>query len=195
MRASEWLGRWAGQTVVCIGSGPSLTQDDCHLVRDSGLSTIVTNTTFRMCPWAEVLLAHDAKWWALYKDEVNETFSGRKVTCSATSIPNVHSLKSTMLFHPFGNSGAAAISLAAIGGAKKIVLLGFDCQPAEDGKRHWHDDHPAPLKNAVTIDRWHLKFAKVADYAKRKKAQVVNASRQTALKCFDRLPIEDALRG
>ena len=61
------LPDWRGRTVVCIASGPSLTAEDCELVRESGCPVIVTNTTFRLCPWADMLYAFDRPWWNHYK--------------------------------------------------------------------------------------------------------------------------------
>jgi len=55
---------WPGATVACLASGPSLTRADVALVRAQGLPTIVVNTTYQMAPWADVLYACDAKWWA-----------------------------------------------------------------------------------------------------------------------------------
>lgn len=192
--ASDLVGQWEGRTVVCIASGPSLTPDDAETVRKSGLATIVTNTTFKMCPWADVLLAHDAKWWNTYRKEVDEVFKGKRLTCSPSVIGGgVQSLRTVLQFRGFENSGCSAISLAVLCKASKIVLLGYDCKAAADGRRHWHADHPNPLSNAMTIDRWHAKFEKVAAYAKHRKVPVFNASRDTALKCFERVDLSELL--
>lgn len=184
MAKDEWLGCWAGRTVVCIGSGPSLTEEDCELVRLSGHPAIVTNTTFRRCPWADVLFAFDGKWWTVYRDEVDSVFKGRKVTASR-QVKGVDSMTRHLWFKAFGNSGTGAISLAVAGKAAKVVMIGFDAQ-ATDGKLHWHGDHPPALSNAKSIGRWSLKFENVAQYAKRKGVRVVNCSRVTALQSFER---------
>ena len=68
--SGDWLRAYAGRAVVVIASGPSLTEDDCEAVRKSGLPAFVVNTTFRRCPWADVLVAHDSKWWQTYGAEV-----------------------------------------------------------------------------------------------------------------------------
>lgn len=189
---ADWVGRWAGQTVVCIASGPSLTVDDCAAVQAAGLPAIVTNTTFRRCPWAEVLLAHDARWWHLHRAEVDAVFHGKRLTCSTQNF-GVPSLRLILQFKPFNNSGAAAISLAVLGGAARVLLLGYDCQPAPDGRIHWHPDHPAPLSNARTMAVWPHKFQQVAAYAKKQGVPVLNATRSTALRCFERVALEDIL--
>lgn len=93
-------------------------------------------------------------------------------------------------FKTYGNSGAGAISLAAQGNAKRIVLLGFDCQKT-GGKAHWHGDHPSNLGNAGSIPKWHVRFAEQArdlGYI-----EIINCSRETALTCFQRAKLEDTL--
>ncbi len=54
------LPDWRGRTVACFASGPSLTIEDCVSARDAGCPTIVSNTTYRLTPWADALYAHDA---------------------------------------------------------------------------------------------------------------------------------------
>ena len=91
-------------------------------------------------------------------------------------------------FKSYGNSGASCISMAAQGGAKKIILLGFDCQHT-NGKSHWHGDHPAHLANAGLIDRWMEKYAEM----KSEISGIINASRETALTVFPRQSLESLL--
>lgn len=191
---ADWVGRWPGATVVCIASGPSLTPEDCELVRESGLPTIVTNTTFRMCPWADVLFAFDRKWWAHYLPEVRQTFKGRLIGWSpglqAFGIPSLHDEKAW--FTHFHNSGACSASLAIAAGASRVILLGCDCQKT-GGKVHWHADHPAPMGNARSIGNWPTQWKNLARYAAARHVPVENASRATALTVFPRVDLADAL--
>jgi hypothetical protein len=189
---ADWWQAWRGQTVVCIASGPSLTAADCEQVRQAGLPTIVTNTSVRLAPWAAVLMGFDGAWWAKHAAEL-QGYAGRRVTCSNTGAKfGAQSLQKVLGFRGFGNSGAAALSLAALGGAGRIVLLGYDVQHT-GGQTHWHGDHPPGLGNAKGVKLWPAKFAKAAEYAARRGSVVVNASRQTALTCFPRVVLEDEL--
>jgi hypothetical protein len=181
----EWVGRWVGRTVACVASGPSLTPDDCDAVRAAGLPTIVTNTTFRLCPWADVLMGFDGRWWREYRAEVDEVFKGRKLTCSQLKTVGAESLYGVPWFRLFANSGASAISLAISAGARRVLLLGYDCQMT-GGRAHWHPDHPKSLTNCKSMPNWPQIFASVAKFAKSKDVEVVNCSRETALKCFPR---------
>lgn len=178
--------KWQGRTVVCIASGPSLTADDCELVRESGHPTVVTNTTFRLCPWADVLYGFDSRWWNHYESET-KYFRGEKLSASAIAVHH------GAAHHPVGyrNSGVCAIALAMVRGASKIVMLGYDVGFWE-GRKHWHDDYET-LPNAHTIEEWPAQFAHLAKQARLRGIEVLNASRRTALECFQRVDLEDAL--
>ena len=188
-----WRDRWKEKTVVCIASGPSLTPQDCDLVFRAGLPTIVTNTTFRLAPWAHVLIGFDAKWWTTYLREIRETFRGECITCAAARLDGVTSLATEFWFRPFGNSGAAAVSLAIAANAQRVIMVGYDAQKAPDGRAHWHADHPAPLSNAKSIANWPNKFDRLANYASKQRVEVINASRASALKQFPRADLEAVL--
>lgn len=92
----------------------------------------------------------------------------------------------------FCNSGAAALSLAASRGARRIVMLGYDCQRT-GGKTHHHGDHPRPLSNAKSLPLWAGRFRDAARHLAQLGAEVINASRVTALTCFKRDTLESAL--
>lgn len=189
---------WQGRKVVCIASGPSLTQQDCDLVQASALRhghlVIVTNTSFRLAPWADVLFAFDAKWWREYHSEVALFFNGRKLTFAQSVVQefdDIECLNRAPWFNNYGNSGACAIGLAIAGGADRIILLGYDCQV--NGKSHWHGDHPHNWANCATIKRWPAQFKSLAMDAERDGVEIINVSRETSLKCFERMPLETVL--
>jgi hypothetical protein len=132
----------------------------------------------------------DKGWWDLHLTEVNEHFVGQRF--SINNLPSRY--KTTHLneshFKSYGNSGAGAVSLALFGDAKKVVMLGFDCQ-FTGGASHWHGDHPRGLWNARQIDRWPKLFESLKN--DNPEACIVNASRVTALNCFPKIPLEMAL--
>lgn len=185
---------WKGRTVACLASGPSLTQEDCDAVREACLPTIVTNTTFRLAPWADILFAFDGKWWREHLAEVDRSFKGRRLTMSQLGPKmNIETTYAQSWFRGFGNSGACSISIAIAAGAARVILLGFDC--AFDGKRkHWHADHPNGMSNCASIDKWPAQFQRVADLAQKEGVKVINCSRSTALKCFKRGALEAELQ-
>lgn len=119
----------------------------------------------------------DASWWQAYISEVKDVFKGRLFTSLD------HCYGADQFRNTYRNSGAAAIALAAHAGARKIVLLGYDCQKTYD-KAHWHNDHPRGLGNASSIDTWPAIFDRIATDCGH--VRIVNCSRETALNAFGR---------
>jgi hypothetical protein len=183
--------QWSG-TVVGIASGPSLTAQDCELVRASGLPVIVTNTTFRLCPWADALFGYDVNWWTWHINEVRATFRGMLFAHGSNHAKHVQSASAHPRYRDFYNSGACAIALVVACGAKRVVMLGYDCQ-LTGGKTHHHGNHPQAkgFWNCGSLKRWPEDFAKLAQWARG--TEIVNASRVSALECFPRVTLEDAL--
>lgn len=169
---------------------------------------MVINTTFRIAPWADVLYACDEAWWKVYFAEVSRAFPGELWSVAQAAAQRYglnwihgHSKlgglsKDPNMIHCGKNSGFQAISLAYLFGASRIVLLGYDMMH-HNGRVHWHGDHPrtGTLGNAAAanLGKWCREMHLLADDLKKTKTTVVNASRRTALRCFDRVKLEDQL--
>ena len=126
----------------------------------------------------------------MHGSEVITGFSGARF--SINSIATKYNVKRLPAgFKHYGNSGAAAIAMAASTGATRVVLIGFDCQHT-GGKTHWHGSHPKGLGDAGSVDKWGKAFADLARDM-RGRCEVLNASRATALDCFERVNLEDVL--
>ena len=108
----------------------------------------------------------------------------------STNLLEKYNVTQLLDFECYGNSGAACIRLAAMAGARRIVLLGYDCQKT-GGKSHWHGDHPWPLGNAGRADRWRERFGRLA--VDLTNVEVINCSRHTALTCWPRAKLEDVI--
>ena len=54
------------QTIICIGSGPSLIPDDCLHANDSGLPVIAVNNSWNAVPGCQHIYAADCCWWEEY---------------------------------------------------------------------------------------------------------------------------------
>jgi hypothetical protein len=187
------LPDWRGRTVVCIASGPSLTPADCELVRVSGHIVMVTNTTFRACPWADALYVFDPLWWKVHIAEVRETFHGLLITQSLTARKGVICAQLDPKFRSFGNAGACAVSMAICAGSRRVILLAYDCGLGPNGETHHHGDHADGLRNCDTMPRWPHQFERLARYATGRGAIVLNASRVSSLSCFPRVALEESL--
>lgn len=173
--------RWSGRTVVCIASGPSLSEADCEVVRRSGLPTIAVNTSWQRAPFAAVLYAGDAVWWEENAGKVN--IPAERWTCSRLAAKQFDA-RLHQAYGPY-NSGMRAIQFAIDCGASRVILLGYDCS-VEKGS-HWHGDH-AGTKNpdGHKVRLWQQQFSMVAMHAKARGIEILNCSADTALKCFPR---------
>ncbi|WP_064746801.1 hypothetical protein [Lysobacter antibioticus] len=83
--------------------------------------------------------------------------------------------------------------MAALSGAARVVMLGYDCQHT-GGKKHWHGDHPpGTAGNAAphTVAKWPVHFRKLRDAYRG--VQIINCSRDTALDVFPLAALEEAL--
>ena len=147
------------------------------------------NTTFRVAPWADVLYAMDKVWWDKYWQEVCEVFPGQRASVCVFPRKEVHVVRLGSAFAAGGNSGAGAVSLAASGGARRVLLLGYDAQRT-GGKSHHHGDHPKGLGNAGSMGKWPSQFDALKVPAA---CQVINCSRATALKRFPRGDLNEEL--
>lgn len=87
------------------------------------------------------------------------------------------------------NSGHQAINLAYIWGASRIILLGYDMEAR--GKSHWFGDHPSGLNIASPFKAYIENMNILANDAKARQLKIINASRETALKCFERSTMDD----
>lgn len=175
--------RWSGETVVCIGSGPSLTKEDCELVR--GYRRIAVNSSWRMVPDCDVIYASDYAWWRRYSGEISST--AERWTCNKKTADEYQ----CQLFKLGGgyNSGLAAIHLAMWFGAKRILLLGYDCKPT-NGKLHWHGAHSRLNNpNEISFRIWRRQFRMTPKHIR---DRIVNCSRETVL-TYTRARLEDAI--
>ena len=155
-----------------------------------------------MALWSDVLYACDGEWWDKYIQDVLLRFKGESWTqdipvASKYGLNRIEGERSEGLgkdkIHYGANSGYQAINLAYLFGAKKIILLGFDMKRGNDNKSHWHGEHPGPLNNSMPIKTWVKNFWKLAEDLRNEKVEVINATRDTALECFNKVNLGEAL--
>lgn len=190
---------WPGETCVCIASGPSLTPADVDYVRGKA-RVIVINNGFQLAPWADVLWATDRRWWKWFK-HVPE-WTGLKFSLGVvwtSHPPDIHLLRNDgydgLCLDPSGvrngkNGGYAALNLAVHLGVSRVLLLGYDMQRTK-GRDHWHRDHPYNMPNPYTS--WVRLFRTIAAPLAAAGVEVINCSRESALDCFPRMALSDAL--
>jgi hypothetical protein len=195
---------WPGSTIVCLGDGPSLTREDVDFVRGKA-RVIAMNYSFRLAPWADVLYTFHTEDVVKNTGVDPATYEGLLVTVNRTDPPPPwpqiqFTGKDGLETDPRGvrhgnNSGYAAINLAVHLGAKRIVLLGYDCMDGEDGAYNFarpnRPDPPHPSRYSL----WLLRYKTIVAPLRALGIEVVNASRRTALTVFPQVDLATALKG
>lgn len=187
--------RWAGETVVCVASGPSLTQEDVAVVQAQHVASrckvIVVNREFESAPWADVLYAADDSFWKEYIVDVREVFKGElwtqdfqaskrlKLNLIERASGDGYSSKPHSLTTG-GNSGFQAVHLAAYWGAGRILLLGYDMQRT-NGREHHYGKHRGKLPNGKGFNVWIPKFKPLVIDLNRMGVSLINLTRETAI--------------
>lgn len=128
----------------------------------------------------------DRDWWKAYGAEAARDFPGEKVAPHGGILGVTRCLELRAEL----NSGAGAIALAVMRGATRVILLGYDAQLTQ-GRAHWHPDHTGGLGNAGSVSKWPAQFAELG--RRLRNVQLMNASRVTALDCFPRAELGQAL--
>ena len=184
---------------------------------------IAVNDAYLIAPWADICYFADASWHAWQvegrpKPKLGLTsadvrarfaaFAGQKCSIQNTggSIDDaaVHLLRN--LHYPQNgtglsldpeylvtgsNSGFQALNLAVLAGARTIVLLGFDARDA-DGEEHWHGRHQVRTVAGAQAG-YRRSFASAAKAIKAAGVTVLNCSPGSAITCFERADLMDAL--
>lgn len=186
---------WTGQPVVIVASGPSAMR--CSLEDIRGRARVVAvNSSIRLCPWADVLQAHDVAWWRASRKDW-QGFGGLKVAMQASAkgvSPDIHVLTHAPHLswdrgHVYGpQTGLGALNFALQCGARRIVLVGFDMH--DKAGTHWHGKHPLGLRNppASAMARW----ARTMDAADVRDAEIVVANPDSALTAFRKMEWKEA---
>lgn len=171
-----------GQTVVIVGGGPSLRPliDDGTLKKwheaYPDVPWIVVNNAYKIAPWARILHFADCQWWRWNSEHVLKNWPQDRLITTATSDvthvkhPRVKRFwrdRNKWSFDPQKlhgwDSGTQAVNMAYHLGAKKIILLGFDMQPARDPKTkrviatQFHNEH----QRDTAVQNYERRFAPV----------------------------------
>lgn len=193
------MSKW----IICA-AGPSMARVDLRLLRRfRSWRVMVVNCTFRLLPDADVLYAGDLQWWERYGAEA-AVFAGEKWTRDETAARryDLHRVgrkegrglcRERGFVHAGGNSGFQAVNLAWHFGARRIVLLGFDMHRKDGG--HWHGEHEGMLSAPSShIAVWRREFQVLAVDLREEGVQVINATEGSALTCFTKMSLREALR-
>jgi hypothetical protein len=201
----DWWQDWRGECVAIVASGPSAKKAGVELLRER-IHVIAIKENVDLCPWADVVYGCDAPWWVSRKGL--HKFAGLRLAYDKTlpkHFPGIRTIDIKIstdailtdqpgLVGSGGNSGFQALNVAVQFGVNGVILVGFDM----DGKSglHWY----GPNKWAGTSNpsetnfaRWKKAFEGAAQGLRDRGVAVINASSLSALKCFERKTIADAL--
>lgn len=188
-------------TILCIASGPSLTQADVDYCRDRVDGAVAVNNSYQLAPWATALYAADWQWWHWHKGCPD--FKGFKYTVTRQT---VHQFRDVQLLKKTGdegieikpdalrmgrNSGYQAVNVAVHLGAVRIILLGYDMQRGPQNEAHWHGEHPNSSRSPFPI--FLRKFETMVKPLEQLGIAVINCTRRSALTCFPQQALEEAL--
>ena len=184
---------WEGATVYILGGGPSLGH--LNLTPIHGEKVIGVNDAYIFGDWVDAIIFADRCWWDAHRHKLGE-YNGMKFTtepeCQGDSdylslsrkLKGVNMMPGEIAHNK--NTGAMAINLAAILGAKKIILLGFDMKHDADGKPNWHEN--IREIGPGVHDNYIRRIEKdMAPTLRRMGIEVINACPDSALSCFPKV--------
>lgn len=181
---------WEGETVAIFASGPSMCVEDAEAVRGTCRTIAINNQSFDCAPWADVIWGSDYKWWREYWARI-ESLPGRKLTVRQGEVHRGvdHLEISHAVFDDRpeylscgGNSGYAALCLAAKLGASRMLLYGFDMRKVNGRARRF--DYPPDLNANGRYQHWAANFDRLAPQLKARHVSVINCTPGSALRCF-----------
>jgi len=188
------------ETIVCIGDGPSLTREDVNYCKDKA-KIIAINYSIQLAPWADIWYGYHTSQMLSYFDR-NKT-NAKIYSCEKDNFvdwPNIPSSGNYGLeldpryIRGGHNSGYQAINVAyhLAGPKSKIILLGYDCK-SNDGTINWQGHKVQPKFEVYEFDLWLKCFETLVKPLKEQEVEVINCTRDSALNCFLKLSLEQAL--
>lgn len=134
-------GIWSGETVAILGAGPDMTKELAETAR--GFKTIAVNRAVKFAPFADMFVALDPHH-PFWEEADNLGFKGMRIL--GVEHDDYDALYLGMMYETvriaeghtieIRNNALAAIRIAYLAGAKKIILLGFDPSRYEEIHSH-----------------------------------------------------------
>lgn len=201
-RLPDWFLDWSNDICIIVASGPSAKDIDLAPYKDAA-KFIAINNSWKLAPWADILIAADGGWWTRYKGVPD--FKGIKVSLDV-NVSRQFGLQLVKLVRHIttmttdkpgivgmgGNTGFYAINLAIQFKCKKIVLVGFD-MTLKHGI-HWHGQHEKGLNNPIghRIENWRKALDKEASHLKTLGVEIINTSQVSALTAYKKMEVKEA---
>ncbi len=188
---------WPGETVYILAGGASVR--DLDLSRLRGKKVIAVNTAVFTWPLCQVMYWNDPEWYRQWGEKL-AGYRGRVITgCAHLSMKIYDQVKKAPAKKGLAvdpgrvamsyTSTQAAMNIAYHYGARRLVLLGVDCKLAADGTRNHHSPHRHKSR-VGWAERWIGDFEHVARVAPTLGVEILNASPDTDLTCFEKVSFE-----
>lgn len=195
---------WTGRDVAIVASGPSVKPADVALLKDR-LTVFAIKKNVEIAPFAEAVYGCDYPWWRSVsglKDFAGWRFAYAEKACNEFGAQKVGiDVRSDRLLFDQrgvvgsgGNSGFQALNLAVQFGARRVLLMGFDCQ--DRSGVHWYGRNTArgmsnPGEN--NFRRWRVAFDMAAQQLREMGVETVNASPVSDIKGFPKRGVAETL--
>lgn len=171
------------RTAVIICTGESAGRIDLEPARN--FTRIVVNDGYILAPDADALYAADIGWWRWHGPAVAKSFEGQKFCPDERTARQFGAIYIGLRREPglsrrkdmiytggeVGNSGAQAINLATIHGARRIVLVGMDM-----GGSHFFGEHPKQFRVDSEFKQMVRSMSAMACELHRDGIEVINCS-------------------
>lgn len=218
MKSGAWSipRAWTSETAFILGGGSSLKGFDASVLRGLGRVISIKEAGLTLAPWADVLFWADPCWidtnyqrlhlhkgaYKISRAELGQRhgtppiersnrIAAALVAAGVKYIPRDPSICLSADPRKVGepiDSGGSAINVAYLFGCSPIVLLGFDFRPVG----HWHD-RTIVEPEAKHYERFLPPMMRMAAHLKAQGVRVINATPDSALPCFDFMPLEEVL--
>ena len=201
--------------MVCIGTGPSLTQSQIDAARIREFDLYVCNNAWELATDAKLLYGCNYEWWKHYwpvvdwlpceKWTTNER-AAEEFDINLIAEKNAPGLSTDpdVIHHGHG-SGYSLVSMAYRNGADRIVLLGYDLKyaPDYDGKahqigskkRHYFGEYPQSMQHWPSVqvrDGVHVELLELyRSIAEQGLVEVINCTPDSAIDCFEAKSINE----
>ena len=209
---------WTGKTCYIIGGGPSLEGFDFTPLH--GQHVIGCNDAYSLGPWVDVCLFGDWGWWVIHGvDRV--VHDGKKrdhdglLRFPGLIVSNTPPKNMPKIIHTcprvlpmrrqaegipmrrdvltwYDNCGAAAIHLALLFGATRVVLLGFDMKRG-NGRQNWHraiKPEAPPSRNDHHVMK-HARLERAVAASRYKDVKILNANPDSACDAWPKVNWEE----
>lgn len=216
-KARDWWPDLTGQTVAILAAGPSITREQCDLVRGTNWFSFAINETWRLAQWSSALYGCDWQWWAECAP-LRDAYEGLRIVGflpkrakGKAFLPPEMGWQAQLLRHipvtvganrmqmdgTLGSGRNSAFQVANFAvqcGAKRLILLGVDCHSPN---KHWHGVHQHrhySMQHESTLAGWREAWRRAAPQLDALGVEVVNCSPGSAVDTFPKVDLADVIR-